>query len=151
MITRKKLAFGSMLSAVLMLSVAHVAGIKTQTPRCRPEIRVGGSSGCEQRACRWRNSRVLLAPRPATPRNRQGSVPTNPSYPPPPQGGYDQGGYNAPEYAQGGYGDNADEQPIYAPEPPPEMPQYEQPYCPGDDYIWTSGYWYWTQSLEVLK
>ncbi len=86
-------------------------------------------------------------------RRATGKVPFQPTrpYPPPPQGGYDQGGYNAPEYAQGGYGDNADEQPIYAPEPPPEMPQYEQPYCPGDDYIWTSGYWYWTQSLEVLK
>lgn len=29
----------------------------------------------------------------------------------------------------------------YAPEPPPAMPEYEQPPCPGDDYIWTPGYW----------
>jgi hypothetical protein len=27
--------------------------------------------------------------------------------------------------------------------PPPELPVYEQPICPGDDYIWTPGYWAW--------
>jgi hypothetical protein len=26
---------------------------------------------------------------------------------------------------------------------PPELPVYEQPLCPGDDYIWTPGYWAW--------
>ena len=26
---------------------------------------------------------------------------------------------------------------------PPELPAYEQPICPGDDYIWTPGYWAW--------
>jgi WXXGXW repeat (2 copies) len=26
---------------------------------------------------------------------------------------------------------------------PPELPVYEQPVCPGDDYIWTPGYWAW--------
>jgi hypothetical protein len=26
---------------------------------------------------------------------------------------------------------------------PPELPIYEQPVCPGDDYIWTPGYWAW--------
>src|SRR5580700_8658181 len=26
---------------------------------------------------------------------------------------------------------------------PPELPVYEQPVCPGDDYIWTPGYWGW--------
>jgi hypothetical protein len=24
---------------------------------------------------------------------------------------------------------------------PPPLPVYEQPLCPGDDYIWTLGYW----------
>ena len=24
------------------------------------------------------------------------------------------------------------------------MPEYEQPYCPGNDYIWTPGYWFWS-------
>jgi len=26
---------------------------------------------------------------------------------------------------------------------PPELPIYDQPVCPGDDYIWTPGYWAW--------
>ncbi|MHB1935079.1 MAG: YXWGXW repeat-containing protein [Acidobacteriaceae bacterium] len=59
------------------------------------------------------------------------------------QGGYNQGGYNQSPYAQG-YGDSQDQQQVYAPEPPPPMPEYEQPYCPGPDYIWTPGYWYWS-------
>ena len=24
---------------------------------------------------------------------------------------------------------------------PPVLPVYAQPYCPGDGYIWTPGYW----------
>jgi hypothetical protein len=28
-----------------------------------------------------------------------------------------------------------------APEPPPPLPTYDQPDCPGDDYLWTPGYW----------
>lgn len=26
---------------------------------------------------------------------------------------------------------------------PPALPVYEQPFCPGDDYIWIPGYWAW--------
>lgn len=26
---------------------------------------------------------------------------------------------------------------------PPAIPVYEQPICPGDDYLWTPGYWGW--------
>jgi hypothetical protein len=26
---------------------------------------------------------------------------------------------------------------------PPELPVYDLPLCPGDDYIWTPGYWAW--------
>ncbi len=39
---------------------------------------------------------------------------------------------------------------------PPELPVYEQPECPGDDYIWTPGYWaygdddyYWVPGVWV--
>ena len=28
--------------------------------------------------------------------------------------------------------------------PPPELPVYEQPAIPGDGYIWTPGYWAWS-------
>jgi WXXGXW repeat (2 copies) len=27
--------------------------------------------------------------------------------------------------------------------PPPDLPVYDQPACPGDDYIWVPGYWAW--------
>jgi WXXGXW repeat (2 copies) len=61
-------------------------------------------------------------------------------------------GQNPPSPETGSYGaqpydDSADEsdygvQPEQtAPEPPPPLPDYDQPPCPGDDYIWTPGYW----------
>ena len=28
--------------------------------------------------------------------------------------------------------------------PPPALPVYDQPVCPGDGYVWTPGYWAWT-------
>ena len=61
------------------------------------------------------------------------------SAPPPDNGqGYDQGqnqGSDDPGYGQ---------QPVsYAPEPPPPLPEYDQPEAPGDDYLWTPGYWAW--------
>lgn len=31
---------------------------------------------------------------------------------------------------------------------PPELPVYEQPICPGDDYIWTPGFWAWDPGVE---
>jgi len=34
------------------------------------------------------------------------------------------------------------EQPVaQAPQPPPQLPEYSQPECPGEGYIWTPGYW----------
>ena len=30
---------------------------------------------------------------------------------------------------------------LQAPEPPPPLPEYSQPDCPGDGYLWTPGYW----------
>jgi hypothetical protein len=29
---------------------------------------------------------------------------------------------------------------------PPELPVYEQPMCPGDGYMWTPGYWAWSDN-----
>jgi hypothetical protein len=31
---------------------------------------------------------------------------------------------------------------------PPELPVYDQPVCPGDDYIWTPGYWDWDADVN---
>jgi WXXGXW repeat (2 copies) len=53
----------------------------------------------------------------------------------------DQTDQGYPEYDQGSY-DN--EPPVYASEPPPPLPDYDQPDCPGDDYLWTPGYWAWS-------
>lgn len=59
--------------------------------------------------------------------------------------GYD---YNAPE---------ANGSETYAPDPPPPLPDYDQPEAPGPDYIWTPGYWnyantgyYWVPGAWVL-
>ncbi len=46
---------------------------------------------------------------------------------------------------------------VYAPQPPPPLPDYSQPPCPGDNYEWTPGYWsyadagyYWVPGAWVL-
>ncbi|MDP9014378.1 MAG: hypothetical protein M3O41_17300, partial [Pseudomonadota bacterium] len=35
---------------------------------------------------------------------------------------------------------------VRATEAPPPLPDYEQPPCPEEGYIWTPGYWHWTGS-----
>jgi hypothetical protein len=45
-----------------------------------------------------------------------------------------------------------------ASDPPPPIPDYDQPECPGDDYEWTPGYWaysndggyYWVPGAWVM-
>jgi len=56
--------------------------------------------------------------------------------------------YNAPE---------SDEQATYASDPPPPLPDYDQPEAPGPDYIWNPGYWnyanagyYWVPGAWAL-
>jgi hypothetical protein len=51
------------------------------------------------------------------------------------------------------YGETAT---VTAPQPPPALPQYQQPADPGDGYIWTPGYWnyaaagyYWVPGVWV--
>jgi hypothetical protein len=59
------------------------------------------------------------------------------------QGGSDQ------QADQGSATDNSDtgEQPVAtAPDPPPALPEYDQPPAPGDDYLWTPGYWGWASA-----
>src|SRR5690348_9522844 len=55
-------------------------------------------------------------------------------YPPDQSGNYG-GGYDNSDY------DSYDQPVDYAPQAPPPLPEYDQPPCPGDDYIWTPGYW----------
>lgn len=51
--------------------------------------------------------------------------------------------YASDQYPQGQDSDyNNYDQPVdYAPQAPPPLPEYDQPPCPGDDYMWTPGYW----------
>ena len=51
--------------------------------------------------------------------------------------------YAAPPSEAGGAGY---EQAAYAGTPPPPLPEYNQPPCPGDNYLWTPGYWNYAQS-----
>lgn len=61
-------------------------------------------------------------------------APSGPAYtteaPPPPDQGSDDSDY-------------AEQPTATAPGPPPQLPDYQQPPPPGDDYIWTPGYWAW--------
>jgi hypothetical protein len=42
---------------------------------------------------------------------------------------------------------NYSEQPVAnAAQPPPALPDYVQPPCPGDGYLWQPGYWAWSPS-----
>jgi hypothetical protein len=65
--------------------------------------------------------------------------------------------YAAPETDQNYEQSASYEQPVQASEPPPSLPDYEQPPAPGDDYVWTPGYWayanagyYWVPGAWVL-
>jgi hypothetical protein len=82
------------------------------------------------------------APAPAAPS-------AQPSAPPP----QDTSAYDAGSADDSSYG----EEPVAtAPEPPPALPDYQQPPAPGDDYLWTPGYWnyasvgyYWVPGVWV--
>ena len=52
--------------------------------------------------------------------------------------------YPSSQYnADNGYGQQAD---TYAQQPPPALPTYQQPPCPGDGYLWTPGYWHYASA-----
>lgn len=64
--------------------------------------------------------------------------------------------YNNADYLYNGDADTG-EQPVYASEPPPPLPDYSQPQCPAENEIWTPGYWdyssagyYWVPGAWVL-
>jgi hypothetical protein len=71
----------------------------------------------------------------------------NPPPPPPPAGqnmaNPDNGAYqDAQAYEQ--LDEEGQAPPAeYADQPPPQLPEYDQPIAPAPNYIWTPGYWYW--------
>ena len=44
------------------------------------------------------------------------------------------------DYSEASYNPEPEQ---YAPQPPPELPEYQQPAIPEPGYIWTPGYWCW--------
>jgi hypothetical protein len=48
-----------------------------------------------------------------------------------------------PAYAEQAYADPGVDVEVHATEAPPPLPDYEQPPCPEDGYLWTPGYWAW--------
>ena len=78
------------------------------------------------------------------------------SAPPPDNGGYYDSNAGQPQ-DQGSDDPGYGEQPVqYATQPPPPIPDYDQPQAPGDDYLWTPGYWgyadmgyYWVPGVWV--
>jgi WXXGXW repeat (2 copies) len=76
------------------------------------------------------------APRPVyAPQPQPVYQPPPPAYQPPPQAAQ----------AQDYEGDpNAGDVAETANEPPPPLPDYDQPPCPDDGYLWTPGYWHWS-------
>ncbi|HEX6773998.1 MAG TPA: hypothetical protein VF126_18320, partial [Acidobacteriaceae bacterium] len=54
--------------------------------------------------------------------------------------------YDDQTYQQDAYNDGYQqgyEAAIQANQPPPPLPVYAQPLCPGPGYMWNPGYWYW--------
>jgi hypothetical protein len=87
-----------------------------------------------------------------TPVSAAGSY--NPA-PAPPQYSAQSGGQDDQNYDQG-Y-DDSGQQTIEATQAPPPLPEYTQPPCPGDNYLWTPGYWsyasqgyYWVPGAWVV-
>ncbi|MDP9169142.1 MAG: hypothetical protein M3N54_00880, partial [Acidobacteriota bacterium] len=79
------------------------------------------------------------------------------SPPPPTQAEYSREGSQEPNYSYNTEYAAYDQQTIEAPQPPPPLPEYGQPECPGDNYIWTPGYWsyapagyYWVPGAWVV-
>lgn len=65
--------------------------------------------------------------------------------------------YAPADYQEPTYDAASNQQPVYAPDPPPPLPEYQQPPCPGDDYVWNPGYWdyssagyYWVPGAWVI-
>ncbi len=66
-----------------------------------------------------------------------------PAAPPPPPRAYEPPP-PAPAYAEPAYAEPAVEVQVQANQPPPPLPEYAQPPCPEEGYLWTPGYWAYT-------
>jgi hypothetical protein len=87
---------------------------------------------------------VTDAPQSYTPPRQQVITQPPPPSPPPKAQPVEQDTYDSDAYVE-------------APEPPPPLPEYTQPECPGENYIWTPGTWnytstgyYWVPGVWVM-
>ena len=49
--------------------------------------------------------------------------------------------YSENDYDTGDQDTNYGQPVLQAQQPPPPLPEYSQPECPGEGYLWTPGYW----------
>jgi hypothetical protein len=96
-----------------------------------------------------------LAPVSATTSTATSPAPAPQQSAPPPSAPADSGNYDqaSDQTNDASYGEPPVES---APQPPPALPEYEQPPSPGDGYLWTPGYWnyasagyYWVPGVWV--
>ena len=103
-------------------------------------------SGDDPAAANLANASNTSSDNPPPPPSDQGSgaAPSNGQY-----GGDQYGGEPSADYSDTAYD--------VASDPPPALPDYDQPECPGDGYIWAPGYWsyasagyYWVPGEWVM-
>ena len=142
------------LGALLILGGCHKANSPEANDPANANLAPAGSTGNNEPGAPQYGSSNAPA---GSSQQASGSMPP----PPPEDTGYNQNsapsadnsGY-ADQYAGSGYGDDSDE---YADSAPPPLPDYQQPPCPGDNYLWTPGYWdyasagyYWVPGVWVV-
>jgi hypothetical protein len=93
-----------------------------------------------------------------TPREQAAPAQSTPPPPPPDETASTAPSDQSYDYNAIDQGDQDQVQPVeYATEPPPPLPVYQQPEVPGDNYMWTPGYWgyaptgyYWVPGVWVI-
>ncbi|MFZ3214771.1 MAG: hypothetical protein WA192_01815, partial [Candidatus Acidiferrales bacterium] len=137
--TGQNLRYLPLFAFVLGVMTIGIAGCHKTNPTQNPNATAVQAADDSQDPAEQAN----LAPAAAT---TQPSASEQQTAPPPPA---DESANSQPTAGDNDYSYNAapadesyaDEPVTYAPDPPPPLPEYEQPECPGPDYIWTPGYW----------
>ncbi|MGC2163264.1 MAG: hypothetical protein WA634_15250 [Silvibacterium sp.] len=159
--TRKDLRYFPVLALALGVITIGIAGCHNTNPTQNQNATAVQAADNSQDPAEQAN----LAPAVATTQQSapvQQAAPEQQTAPPPPA---DEASNEQPAADNNDYSYNAaspdesyaDEPVTYAPGPPPPLPEYDQPECPGPDYIWTPGYWgfaptgyYWVPGTWVV-
>ncbi len=89
-------------------------------------------------------ARVVYEPAPQPVPYQQAAPSPPPAYNPPPAYAPPPSSEQNYDDSPPAYGPDDDAVAVRAPEPPPPLPDYDQPPCPEEGYIWTPGYWHWS-------